>query len=353
VAAANPGTQLGPKPDIDYPTSLGEFLDWFQTEEACWRYLVKVRWPDDFSCPRCGHDDAWFSARRLFVCSACGKNTSAISGTIFEGTRLPLVTWFRAIWFVSSQKDGMSAKSLQEALGIGSYKAAWTMLHKIRTAMRRTSPDLLSGEIEVDETFVGGPRPGKPGRGALNKQIVIIAVEKATDHVKKGYGRVRMQVIPDCKRKTLEDFITDTCAPGSIIYTDGLKEYRGLPNLGYTHHPTAVSQTNDPAHVALPAVHRVASLFKRWLLGTHQGGVAEQHLDAYLDEFVFRFNRRKSRRRGLLFYRLMCLAVSTRPTTYERIVWSRRGQASKVRGPRRKLPTATGGPAGRVKAKKP
>jgi transposase-like protein len=352
VAAANPDAQLGPRPGTDYPTSLGAFLDWFQSEEACWRYLVKVRWPDGFSCPRCGHDDAWFSARRLFVCSACGKNTSAISGTIFEGTRLPLLTWFRAIWFVSSQKDGMSAKALQEALGIGSYKAAWTMLHKIRTAMRRTSPDLLSGEIEVDETFVGGPRPGKPGRGAVNKQIVIIAVEKPTGHVKKGYGRVRMQVIPDCKRKTLEDFISDTCAPGSIIYTDGLKEYKGLPNLGYMHHPTAVSQTNDPAHIALPAVHRVASLFKRWLLGTHQGGVAEQHLDAYLDEFVFRFNRRKSRRRGLLFYRLMCLAVSARPTTYDRIVWSRRGQASKVRGPRRKA-TATAHKSAAKKAKTP
>lgn len=336
MAAANPGTQLGPQPGIDYPTSLGRFLDWFQTEEACWRYLVKVRWPDAFSCPRCGHDDAWFSARRLFVCSACGKNTSAIAGTIFEGTRLPLLTWFRAIWFVSSQKDGMSAKALQDALGIGSYKAAWTMLHKIRTAMRRTSPDRLSGEIEVDETFVGGPRPGKVGRGALNKQIVIIAVEKPTGHVKKGYGRARMQVIPDCKRKTLEDFVSDTCEPGSVIYTDGLKEYKGLPTLGYKHHATAVSQTNGPAHVALPAVHRVASLFKRWLLGTHQGGVAEQHLDAYLDEFVFRFNRRKSRRRGLLFYRLMCLAAGTRPTTYDRIVWARRGQASKLRGPKRK-----------------
>jgi transposase-like protein len=163
---------------------------------------------------------------------------------------------------------------------------------------------------------------------------------------------VRMQVIADCKRKTLEDFISDTCAPGSIIYTDGLKEYKGLPKLGYTHHPTAVSQTNDPAHIALPAVHRVASLFKRWLLGTHQGGVAEHHLDAYLDEFVFRFNRRKSRRRGLLFYRLMCLAVSARPTTYDRIVWSRRGQASRVRGPRRKA-TATAHKSAAKKAKTP
>lgn len=344
MVAANPGTQLGPQPGSDYPTSLSEFLDWFQTEAECWHYLVKVRWPNGFSCPRCGHGDAWLSARRLFVCAGCGKNTSAIAGTIFEGTRLPLLTWFRAIWFVSSQKDGISAKALQEALGIGSYKAAWTMLHKIRTAMRRTSPDLLSGEIEVDETFVGGPRPGKVGRGALNKQIVIIAVEKPTGHVQRGYGRMRTRVIPDCKRKTLEDFVTDTCEHGSVIYTDGLKEYKGLPKLGYEHHATAVSQTNDPAHVALPAVHRVASLFKRWLLGTHQGGIAEQHLDAYLDEFVFRFNRRKSRRRGLLFYRLMCLAVEATPTTYERIVWSRRGQASKLRGRKRKAVATSGSP---------
>ena len=198
--------------------------------------------------------------------------------------------------------------------------------------MVRPERERLSGEIEVDETFVGGPRPGPRGRGAENKTIVAVAVEKPSGFVQRGLGRARLRVIPDARQRTLEEFIDDVCEPGSVIYTDGHGGYARLSELGYTHVVTAISSSEEPAHVALPAVHRVASLLKRWLLGTHQGSVASQHLDYYLDEFTFRFNRRRSRSRGLLFYRLMQLALRTRRTDYETIVWSRRAQMTKLRG---------------------
>jgi hypothetical protein len=158
----------------------------------CWSYLVQLRWPDGFSCPACGSDDAWLTRRFLFVCSNCQRQTSVIAGTVFEGTKLPLLAWFRAAWLITSQKNGVSAKSLPRELGLGSYRTAWTLHHKLRKAMVRPDQAKLSGEIEVDETFVGGPRKGKRGRGALNKQIVIIAVEKPTGHVQQGF------VAPGC-----------------------------------------------------------------------------------------------------------------------------------------------------------
>lgn len=326
-----------PSAGIDYPANLGEFFDWFQTDSDCWAYLVRLRWPDGFRCPACGGSDAWLTKRSLFVCVECQRQTSVLVGTVFEGSRLPLLQWFRAAWLITSRKSGVSASTIQEELGLGSYKTAWTLQHKLRKAMVRPGRDQLSGEIEVDETFVGGPRPGKRGRGAANKQIIAIAVEKPTGYVQYGFGRTRMRVIPNARRQSLEDFITDVCEPGSVIYTDGHRGYDHVAELGYTHVVTAISSSEDAAHVSMPAVHRVASLLKRWLLGTHQGSVASQHLDTYLDEFTFRFNRRRSRSRGLLFYRLIQLAVTTRHTDYETIVWSRRGQMTKLRGRERRV----------------
>jgi transposase-like protein len=329
-----PAAEAGVRPVAgrDYPANLGEFFERFQTDSDCWAYLVRLRWPDGFRCPACGGRDAWLSKRNLFVCVECERQTSVLVGTVFEGSRLPLLQWFRAAWLITSRKSGVSASTIQEELGIGSYKTAWTLQHKLRKAMVRPGRGLLSGEIEVDETYIGGPRSGKRGRGAENKTIVAIAVEKPTGHIKWGYGRCRLRVIPNIQRQTLEDFISDVCEPGSIIYTDANRGYNHVAELGYTHVVTAISTSEDAAHVVMPAVHRVASLLKRWLLGTHQGSVAAQHLDSYLDEFTFRFNRRRSRSRGLLFYRLMQLAVTTRHTDYETIVWSRRGQMTKLRG---------------------
>lgn len=328
----------GPRAGVDYPSSLSQFLDWFQSDADCARYIARLRWGDGFSCPSCGRGSTgWLTKRNLYICSACGKQTSVIAGTIFEKTRLPLLLWFRAIWFVTSSKSGVSAKELQRELGC-SYQAAWLMLHKMRIAMKRPGrdKDRLSGEIEVDESYLGGPAPGgKRGRGAEGKVIIAIAAERIGVNRKSGrwkLGRCRVEVIPNTTSETLQDFVERNCEPGSVIYTDGLNSYVGLDSLGYEHSATAVSQGDDPAHVVLPAVHRVASLVKRWLLGTHHGGWGAQHAQAYLDEFVFRFNRRQSKARGLLFYRLLQNAVVMRKTTYANIVLSRKADAGKRRG---------------------
>ena len=330
--------RTGPRAGVDYPSSLSQFLDWFHSDADCARYLARLRWGDGFSCPKCGPGSTgWLTKRNLYVCSACGKQTSVIAGTIFEKTRLPLLLWFRAIWFVTSSKSGVSAKELQRELGC-SYHAAWLMLHKMRIAMKRPGrdEDKLTGEIEVDESYLGGPSPGgKRGRGAEGKVIIAIAAERIGANRKTGrwkLGRCRVEVVPDATADTLLDFVERHCEPGSVIYTDGLGSYKRLSHLGYEHDATDISSQPDPAHVVLPAVHRVASLVKRWLMGTHHGGWGAQHAQAYLDEFVFRFNRRQSKARGLLFYRLLQNAVVMRKTTYTNIVLSRKADAGKQRG---------------------
>lgn len=345
----------------DYPSTLGEFFEWFQTDADCLRYIEGLRWPNGFTCPRCGVvGSAWLTARREFVCSSCRKQTALLAGTIFEGGRVPLTLWFRAAWLATSSKAGVSAKELQRELGV-TYKTAWLIQHKLRLAMKRPGRDndKLTGEVEVDESYLGGPTPGgKRGRGAEGKLIVAIAVERRGLGVKSQrwkLGRTRIHIVPDCTAKTLLDFVSDTCEDGATIYTDGLAAYKGLKNRGYDHRPIAVSQGNDPAHVALPCVHRVASLLKRWLMGTHHGGIGAQHAEAYLDEFVFRFNRR-SFDRGWLFHRLMQNAVVIRKLTYDTLVLSRRGQAGKQRGPaksKKRAPRGRAAMAARAAAANP
>ncbi len=239
-------------------------------------------------------------------CAGCRGETSFTAGTIFADTHLPLTTWFAAAWLVTNQKSGMSALGLQRALGLSRYETVWTILHKLRRAMVRPGRDLLSGEVEVDESYVGGPEPGKRGRGALGKAIVAIAVEMRPQGAS---GRIRLARIPDCSEEVLSGFVAEAATPGSVIYTDHWSGYNGLGAAGFPHWPTNVSASGDPAHVAMPRVHRVASLLKRWLLGTHHGAIRAHQLDFYLDEYTFRFNRRHSRSRGLLFYRLLEQAV--------------------------------------------
>jgi transposase-like protein len=240
------------------------------------------------------------------------------AGTIFEATRVSLRTWFSAMWFVTSQKDGASALGLKRVLGLGSYQTAWAWLHKLRRAMVRPGRERLSGCIEVDETYVGGSeKGGKRGRGAGKKEIVVIAVEV---HSPKGFGRARMRRVPDVAGTSLVPFICDVAEKGSEILTDGWGGYNRVGEQGYTHKRVVMSDTGDPAHVSMPGVHRLAALVKRWLLSTHQGSVSGKHLDYYLDEYTFRFNRRASRSRGLLFYRLIQQAVATAPTPYHKIV---------------------------------
>jgi transposase-like protein len=236
---------------------------------------------------------------------------------VFEGTRKPLRSWFQAMWYVTNQKFGVSALGLQRVLGLGSYKTAWTWMHKLRRAMVRPGRDLLSGRVEVDESYVGGEEEGASGRYTEKKALVVIAIEV---HEPKGFGRVRLRQIPDASGASLTPFVQDVVSPHSTVITDGWPGYNGLEKLGYVHERRIISGSGQPAHTLLPGPHRIASLLKRWLLGTHQGAVSREHLDYYLDEYTFRFNRRTSKARGLLFHRLMEQAVRTEPTPFARIV---------------------------------
>ena len=235
------------------------------------------------------------------------------AGTIFDRSRIPLQEWFAAAWYVTNQKYGISALGLQRLLGLGSYQTGWTMLQKLRTAMVRPGRDGLRGSVEVDEAYVGGIEQGVRGRGTNTKFIVVIAVEVLSP---KGFGRARLQRVEDVSGDSLVPFIGSAVETGAEVHTDGWKGYNGVSKQGYTHQVTNIASTGDPAHVSMPAVHRVAALLKRWLLGTHQGSVTAAYLDAYLNEFAFRFNRRHSRHRGLLFLRLMEHAVVPPPTRY-------------------------------------
>ena len=247
-------------------------------------------------------------------CRACRKQTSLTAGTIFEGTRKPLRMWFLAMWFVTSQKNGVSALGLQRELGLAATKLPG--FGCTSCAAVRPGRDLLSGTIEVDETHVGGPEQGTRGRETESKAIVAIAVEKNG----RGLGRIRLQHIGDVSTDSLLPFVQGAVERGAMVHTDGWKGYAGLAAAGYQHQVTVLSGGSDPAHEVMPRVHLVASLLKRWLIGTHQGGVQHQHLDYYLDEFTFRFNRRRSKARGLLFHRLAQQALAVGPAPYNAIV---------------------------------
>ena len=301
----------------DYPRTLAELEQRFSTEDACREYLFALRWPEGFVCPVCGNLEAWRMSAGRWLCTHCRRQVSVTAGTMFHRTRLPLMTWFRAIWHVTSQKNGVSAIGVQRVLGLGSYRTAWTWLHKLRRAMVRPGRERLHGEVEVDEAFMGGEEPGVEGRAAERKVLVAIAAEKNG----RGTGRIRMARIPSASKVALHGFIQGVIERGSVVHTDGWASYGGLDAIGYTHDATAFKgKPKDAAVVAMPRVHRVSSLLKRWLLGTHHGGVGANHLDSYLDEFTFRFNRRTSSSRGKLFYRLLQQAVQVGPTPYRQIV---------------------------------
>jgi hypothetical protein len=299
----------------DYPTTLLELERRFATEEQCRAYLEALRWPSGFVCPRCGGQKRWPAQRARFVCSGCRHQATVTAGTIFQDTRLPLRLWCRAIWHVTSQKNGASALGLQRILGLGSYQTAWTVLHKLRRAMVRPGRDRLSGRVEVDETQIGGP--GFKGRGSPTKALVVIAAQEDG----KGIGRIRMARIADGSAQHLLGFVQESVVQGAHVHTDGWKPYQGLAGLGYEHEITKLKGLPlNAATETLPRVHRVASLLKRWLLGTHQGAIEHEHLDYYLDEFTFRFNRRTSASRGKLFFRLAQQAVQVSPAPYQTLV---------------------------------
>ena len=310
--------ESGPHPigGVDYPRTLPEFDDWFCSAAACLAYLRRVRWRQSFRCPQCVGSEAWLTNTGHLKCRKCRRRTSLTAGTIFERTQKPLRVWFQAMWYLTSQKSGGSALGLQQVLGLGSYQTAWSWLHKLRRAMVRPGRDRLNGCVEVDETYVGGEEEGVRGRQAEDKAIVVVAAEQDG----RGIGRIRLRRVPDASSQSPHPCIEESVRPGAVVHTDGWKGYNNIAKKGYTHQVTILSPSDDPAHKLMPRVHRVASLLKRWLLGTHQGAVSEKHLDYYLDEFTFRFNRRRSRARGLLFYRLLQNAVQVDPVPYRQLV---------------------------------
>jgi transposase-like protein len=318
----------------DYPRSVGEFLAWFCTDADCRDYLAWLRWPEGFVCGECGHVGGWQLADGRWECAGCSHRTSVTAGTIFDRTRTPLTVWFHACWSFATAKDGISALGLQRTLQIGSYQTAWAMLHRLRSVLVRPGRELLSGQVEVDETYIGGEEAGLAGGRAKGKKaLVAVAVEVKPP---RGFGRCRMRIIPDGSASTLHTFVTDVLAPGSTVITDGWNGYLGIDKSGYTHDrrsQRAAKALGEDIDKLLPGVHRVASLAKRWLLSTHQGAVDTEHLARYLDEFCFRFNRRRSRSRGLLFYRTLQLAVDHDPVRYRQLVKQTRPRAVPPRPP--------------------
>lgn len=301
----------------DYPKTLIEFERRFTTEAQCLDYLSALRWPQGIVCPRCAGGKAWQMPGHRWLCAGCRHRIRVRAGTIFQDTHQPLRVWFRVIWQLTGQKSGASALGLQRVLGLGSYQTAWTMLHKLRRAMVRPGRDRLTGRVEVDETQIGGVTPGRKGRGIPGKALVVIAAQESGP----GVGRIRMARIADASAPHLHGFVRQAIAPPSQVHTDGWKPYRGLEAWGYEHRVSKLQgQGPEAATELLPRVHLVASLLKRWLLGTHQGAISPEHLDYYLDEFTFRFNRRTSVSRGKLFYRLVQQAAQVPPAPYKLIV---------------------------------
>jgi transposase-like protein len=300
-----------------YPKTLMEFETQFSTEDACREYLFALRWPEGFVCPRCGRFKAWRHGALMWECAQCGRQTSVTAGTIFQDTHKPLTIWFRAIWLVTSQKTGVSAAGVQRVLGLGSYKTAWTWLHKLRRAMVRPGRDRLAGRVEVDETYWGAHETkGVEGRKIEGKTLILIAAQEDG----AGIGRIRLGCASNAGAEALEAFIRSAIEPGSTIHTDGWSGYGRLKAQGYVHEVSQLRRKAGAGSEMLPRVHRVAGLLKIWMYGTHQGATSHEHLDYYLDEFTFRFNRRKSASRGKLFYRLLQQAVEVQPVPYKQII---------------------------------
>lgn len=303
----------------DYPKNWEQFIDWFHDEQSCLDYIYKLRWPNGFICPKCSSEKTPYKLKNgTLKCSACRRDSSITSGTIFNKTRTAIQNWFGVIWYITNQKNGVSALGIKRLLGLGSYQTAWSILHKLRSAMVNSDRDKLSGLVEVDETFVGGVvhRKVLNNQEIKSKSVVLVAIELLQP---KGFGRIRLRYVSGATKENIQQFILDVVKPGSIIYSDGSSTYDSIKNYKYGHHKTVHLGSDIPAHITMAGVHRIASLLKRWLLGTYQGAVQEKLLDYYLDEYTFRFNRRTSKSRGLLFYRLLEQAIITEPLTYNEI----------------------------------
>lgn len=313
-----------------------EFAAWFPDDEACLDYLAWLRWGDlEFVCPSCGSiAHGWRRADgRAYDCGACGSRSSVTAGTLFQRTRTPLTVWFRVAWEMTARANGVSARTLQRTLGLGSYQTAWMMAHRYRRAMVMPDRKKLSGVVEVDETTVGGRNlPGYPGRSLHSNRIIVLAMAEnlgrsGAGGAGKGIGRARLVVMPNYKAESINAVLLDNIEPGTRVLTDA---YGALTKAlaGFEHVAINTKRSGSKAHDLYPAVSRVQAQLKRWLHGTHQGSVSREHMTEYLWEFEFRFNRRHARKPGLLFYRLLEQAVRTDPITYADVAIG--GQKRKV-----------------------
>jgi transposase-like protein len=302
----------------EFPKNLIEFTRRFADPEACTSYLMDLRWPKGFACPGCGGGKGWPTARGTVFCAECERQTSPTAGTILHRSHVPVSSWFLAMWLACTQKTGLSAAGLQRELGLGSYRTAWLMLQKLRQAMVRIQRERLQGVVQVDETYVGGEetQEGVRGRQLAGKALVVLAVELEGQKI----GRIRLRHIPKASAEDLLGFVGDVVQAGATVHTDGWPGYSQVAMAGFRHRVTQVSNQDGKAITAFPQVHLVASLLKRWLLGTHHGKVGPKHLQRYLDEFTFRFNRRRSTHVGKVFYRLAEQLVLHRAHTYREII---------------------------------
>jgi transposase-like protein len=304
----------------NFPDTEIEFDTMFSTEEHCVDYLFKQRWADGFKCLKCGKTHYWKSNRDLYICTNCEHQHSITAGTIFHQTHKPLKYWFKAIWWFTTTKSGISATNLSRLLGI-SYPTAWAWLQKLKRCTVNPNREPLSGTVEVDEFYLGGKMSGKQGRGSENKHKVVVAVERRESDdpeidLSHLMGRVRIAVIPDCSAENLTPFIKSNISFGSTLITDKWTGYTAELKKNYTHESYKFSENKS----VLDHVHRIASLVKRWFIGTLQGSKKPQHLQKYMDEYVFRFNRRNSESIGFKFFRLIQFAVDTKPITYNMII---------------------------------
>lgn len=298
-----------------YPMSIVEFQRRFSDESACLEYLAASRWPQGYVCPGCGGSRAWVLERRhLWECAACHRQTSVTAGTVMHRTRTPLTLWFWAAYLVATHTPGISALQLQRQLAIGRYETAWLILQKLRRAMVAPEREPLKGEVEVDETFVGGRNPKRRGgRDRTGKTLVGVAVEVRG----RGSGRVRLSVLENASAYSLHAFLYEAVAPQTIVHTDGWKGYTALGEAGYDHRPISQHWRElDARKEILPRAHRAVSNLKTWLAGTHRGA-SSKHLQAYLDEFTFRHNRRRVPMAA--FQTLLGLGSLHSPTTYAQI----------------------------------
>jgi transposase-like protein len=301
----------------DFPKSEIEFDKRFSDIDKCYDYLFQTIWPDGFCCKVCGHTKFWISAKHIYICTRCEHQHSLTAGTIMDSSKKPVTYWFKAMWWFTTRRSGVNAINLQELLGLGSYGTAWSWLQKLRRCTIRKDREKLSGRVEVDEFYIGGKTSGKRGRGAASKTAVVAAVER--DEKKKRIGRIRLKVIPDCSSMSLNTFVEENVEPGSTIVTDAWRSYQSIDKERYAHIERNLTKTPDKESV-LHGIHLVATLVKRLIRSTHQCRFEPRYLQNYLDEYVFRFNRRKSASIGKKFMRIVQQAVVTAKITLEDIL---------------------------------